>query len=86
MKSVKGIWREKIVLPNGQYTPHSIPSRFIKDCIDEWHKHNPSKSTSSSLIYEINPVVALSQTSVAANMVSTLSTNVFTADQCIATL
>jgi hypothetical protein len=26
---------EKIVLPNGQYTPHSIPGRFIKDRIDE---------------------------------------------------
>jgi hypothetical protein len=24
-----------IVLPNGQYTPHSIPGRFIKDRIDE---------------------------------------------------
>jgi hypothetical protein len=31
-------------------------------------------------------VLVLSQTSVATNMVSTSSTNVFTADQCIATL
>jgi hypothetical protein len=37
-------------------------------------------------MYEINPVVALSQTSVATNMVSTLSTDVFTADQRIAAL
>jgi hypothetical protein len=70
----------KIVLPNGQFTPRSIPSQFIKDCIDKWHRRNPSKSTSSSLMYEINPVVALSQTSVATNMVSTSSTNMFTAD------
>jgi hypothetical protein len=35
-------------------------------------------------MYEINPVVMSSQTSVSTNMVSTLSTNVFTADQCIA--
>jgi hypothetical protein len=76
----------EIVLPNGQFTPCSIPSWFIKDCINEWHKHNPSKSTSSSLMYEINPVAALSQTSVATNMVSSSSTNVFTADQCIAAL
>jgi hypothetical protein len=76
----------KIVLPNGQFTPHSISGRFIKDRIDKWHKHNPTKSTSSSLIYEINPVLVSSQTSVATNMVSTLSTNVFTADQCIAAL
>jgi hypothetical protein len=76
----------KIILPNGQYTSHSIPSWFIKDHIDKWHKHNPVKSTSSSLMYEINPVMTLSQTSVATNMVSTSSTNAFTADQCIATL
>jgi hypothetical protein len=76
----------KIVLPNGQYTPRSIPCRFIKDCINEWHKRNPVKSTSSSLMYEINPVAMSSQTSVSTNMVSTSSTNVFTADQHIAAL
>jgi hypothetical protein len=76
----------KIVLPNGQYTPCSIPGWFIKDRIDEWHKHNPVKSTSSSLMYEINPVATSNQTSVATNMVSTLLTNAFTADQCIAVL
>jgi hypothetical protein len=76
----------KIVLPNGQYTPCSIPGRFIKDHIDEWHKHNPIESTSSSLMYEINPVAMLSQTSIATSMVSMLSTNAFTADQHIAAL
>jgi hypothetical protein len=76
----------KIVLPNGQYTPHSIPGRFIKDSIDEWHKCNPIKTTSSSLMYEIDPVAMSSQTSVATNMVVTLSTNAFTADQSIAAL
>jgi hypothetical protein len=76
----------KIVLPNGQYTPRSIPGWYIKDRIDEWHKRNPVKSTSSSLMYEINPVAVSSQTSVSTNMVSTSSTNVFTADQRIAAL
>jgi hypothetical protein len=41
---------------------------------------------SSSLMYEINLVVMSSQTSVSTNMVSTSSTNVFTADQHIAAL
>jgi hypothetical protein len=76
----------KIILSNRQYTSHSIPSRFIKDYIDEWYKHNLVKSTFSSLIYEINPVATLSQTSVATNMVSMSSTNAFTVDQCIVTL
>jgi hypothetical protein len=76
----------KIVLPNEQYTPRSIPGQFIKDCIDEWPKCNPVKSTSSSFIYEINPVATLSQTSVSTNMVSTLLTNTFTVDQRIAAL
>jgi hypothetical protein len=31
----------KIVLSNGQFTPHSIHGQFIKDQIDEWHKHKP---------------------------------------------
>jgi hypothetical protein len=37
-------------------------------------------------MYEINPVVTSSHTSIATNMVSTSSTNAFTADQRIATL
>jgi hypothetical protein len=37
-------------------------------------------------MYEINPVATSSQTSVSTNMVSTSSTNVFTADQHIAVL
>jgi hypothetical protein len=37
-------------------------------------------------MYEINPVTTSSQTSVSTNMVSTSSTNVFTADQCIVAL
>jgi hypothetical protein len=76
----------KIVLPNGQYTLRSIPGRFIKDRIDEWHKRNPVKSTSSSLMYEVNTAATLSQTSVATNMVLMLLTNTFTADQRIAAL
>jgi hypothetical protein len=76
----------KIVLPNGQFTLRSIPGWFIKDWIDEWQKRNPIKSTSSSLMYEINPVVASSQTSVSTNIVSMSSTNVFTVDQRIAAL
>jgi hypothetical protein len=73
----------KIVLLNRQFTLHSIPSRSIKDRIDEWHKRNHTKPT-SFLMYGINPVSVLSHTSVATNMVLTSSTNVFTADQCIA--
>jgi hypothetical protein len=76
----------KIVLSNGQYTPRSIPGRFIKDRVNKWHKCNPVKTTSSSLMYEIDPVVTSSQTSVATNMVSMSSTNAFTADQRIAAL
>jgi hypothetical protein len=37
-------------------------------------------------MYEINPVVTSSQTSVSTNMVSMSSTNAFTADQRIAAL
>jgi hypothetical protein len=73
----------KIVLPSGHFTLCSIPGQFIKDRIDEWHKHKPTTSISSSLMYQINPVLALSQTSISDNMVFTSSTHVFTADQHI---
>jgi hypothetical protein len=85
-KKCKRNLEEKIVLTNGQFTPCTIPSQFIKDHIDDWHKCNPSKSTPPSLMYEINPVAMPSQTSVAINIVSTSLTNAFTADQRIAAL
>jgi hypothetical protein len=43
-----------------QFTPCSIPGQCIKDHINKWHKLNPSTSTSTSLMYEINPVAASS--------------------------
>jgi hypothetical protein len=55
----------KIVLPNGQFTPRSIPGRYIKERIDEWHKRNPSTSTSSSLMYEISPILMPADTPLA---------------------
>jgi hypothetical protein len=77
----------KIVLPNGQFTPHSIPGRYIKEHIDEWHKRNPSTSTSSSLMYEISPISMPAQADVkATNMISTPSTNVLMVEQRIAAL
>jgi hypothetical protein len=76
----------RIILPNGQFTLCSIPGQFIKGRIDKWHKCNPSTFASSSLMYEIHPVVTSSQTSFSTNMVLTSSTNVFIADQRIATL
>jgi hypothetical protein len=58
----------------------------VYQSIDKWHKCNPVKPISSSLMYKINPVATSSQTSVATNMVLTSSTNAFTADQRIAAL
>jgi hypothetical protein len=47
----------KIVLPNGQFTPRSIPGRFIKDRIDEWRRRNPESTSTASptLLYGIAP-------------------------------
>jgi hypothetical protein len=86
----------KVVLLSGQYCPCSIPGRFIKDRINEWHKRNPTSkldskisasSTSSLMMYEILPIEKTNSSDfAAANMVSTTPINVFTADQCIAAL
>ncbi|KAF8239210.1 hypothetical protein L208DRAFT_1238613, partial [Tricholoma matsutake] len=40
----------KIVLPNGQFTPRSIPGHFIKDRIDEWTQQNPPSNVTPLLI------------------------------------
>jgi hypothetical protein len=77
----------KIVLPNGQFTLRSIPGRYIKERIDEWHKRNPSASTSSSLMYEISPISMPAQADVKSTiMISTPSTNVLTVEQWIVAL
>jgi hypothetical protein len=87
----------KVVLPSGQYCPHSMPGWFIKEQINDWHKRNlsPSKldsktsasSTSSLMMYEILLIMTINSSDFAAtNMVSTPLANVFTADQCITAL
>jgi hypothetical protein len=88
----------KVVLPNGQYCPCSMPGQFIKEQLDKWHKQNPKQSTSpeintltpstsTSLMYEILPITKTSLSEFAsANMVSTPPFNVFIVDQCIAVL
>ncbi|KAF8232411.1 hypothetical protein L208DRAFT_1272002, partial [Tricholoma matsutake] len=56
----------KIVLPNGQFTPRSIPSCFIKDRIDEWTRQNPPSNLTPSLMYNIAPSTVSSTPSRAA--------------------
>ncbi|KAF8221235.1 hypothetical protein L208DRAFT_1534265, partial [Tricholoma matsutake] len=45
----------KIILPNGQFTPQSIPGHFIKDRIDEWTRRNPPSNLTPLLMYNIAP-------------------------------
>ncbi|KAF8232922.1 hypothetical protein L208DRAFT_1269648, partial [Tricholoma matsutake] len=53
----------KIVLPNGQFTPRSIPGRFIKEHIDEWWKHNPDATPAATLLFSIAPSAPSTSTS-----------------------
>jgi hypothetical protein len=86
----------KVVLPSGQYCPHSIPGQFIKDQIDEWHKRNPilnsdskilASSTVSLMIYEMLPISTINSSDFAtANMVLTLPINAFMTYQHITAL
>jgi hypothetical protein len=45
----------KVVLPNGQFTPRNISGQFIKERIDEWHRHNPEAPAIPALMYSIAP-------------------------------
>ncbi|KAF8237967.1 hypothetical protein L208DRAFT_1244671, partial [Tricholoma matsutake] len=64
----------KIVLPNRQFTPQSIPGRFIKERIDEWWKHNPNTTPAATLLFSIAPSALLTST----NRIAALEREIFT--------
>ncbi|KAF8232036.1 hypothetical protein L208DRAFT_1209047, partial [Tricholoma matsutake] len=78
-KNTKG----KIVLPNGQFTPRSIPGHFIKDRIDEWTRQNPPSNLTPSLMYSIAPSTVSSTPSKGVYQINDLSKM---AEDCIAQL
>ena len=43
----------KIILSTGAYLPRDVPCRFLKDRIDEWHRHNPGQLASACLSYSM---------------------------------
>ncbi|KAF8219341.1 hypothetical protein L208DRAFT_1341241 [Tricholoma matsutake] len=62
----------KIVLPNGQFTPQSIPGHFIKDRIDEWTRQNPPSNLTPSLMYNIAPSTVSSMPSKGSSIPATV--------------
>ncbi|KAF8228389.1 hypothetical protein L208DRAFT_1291567, partial [Tricholoma matsutake] len=64
----------KIVLPNGQFTPQSIPGCFIKDRIDEWTRRNPPSNLTPLLMYNIAPLTVSSMPSRGVYQITDLST------------
>ncbi|KAF8225525.1 hypothetical protein L208DRAFT_1305936, partial [Tricholoma matsutake] len=64
----------KIVLPNGQFTPQSIPGHFIKDRIDEWTRQNPPSNLTPLLMYNIAPLTVSSMPSRGVYQITDLST------------
>jgi hypothetical protein len=84
MRSVKGIWRGRLYFPMDSLLHAAFLVSLSKTVL--MNGISVTLLNPLALMYEINPVAASSQTSVATNMVSMSSTNVFTADQCIATL
>jgi len=51
----------KVVLPSGAYCPRTMPGRWLRERIDEWHQRNPGQTASpeftrglsQQLVYEI---------------------------------
>ncbi|KAF8227373.1 hypothetical protein L208DRAFT_1297008 [Tricholoma matsutake] len=63
----------KIVLPNGQFTPRSMPGRFIKEQIDKWWKRNPDATPTATLLFSIAPLAlstSTNSTSAAINSIT----------------
>ena len=44
----------KVVLPSGAYVPRDITSKFLHDCINEWHGKNPNQLGAATLIHMID--------------------------------
>ena len=43
----------KVVLSTGAFVPCDIVGRYLKDCVDEWHKCNPSQLAVVQLMYTV---------------------------------
>ena len=68
----------KVVLPNGSFCPRSLPGRFLKHRIDEWHKRNDSApTTTSSMMYgvAVSPPSPPSPSLVSTNIAATKSSD-----------
>ncbi|KAF8223930.1 hypothetical protein L208DRAFT_1314327, partial [Tricholoma matsutake] len=63
----------KIILPSGQFTPQSIPGRFIKECIDEWWKRNPDTTLATTLLFSIAPSALPTSTNSTSAVITNLS-------------
>jgi Protein of unknown function (DUF4100)/Aspartyl protease len=50
----------KVVLPNGSFVSRSVPGRYLRDRIEEWHNRNPGNITASTFVNTIQAIQALS--------------------------
>jgi hypothetical protein len=73
----------KVVLPNGQYTPQSIPRCFIKEHIDKWLRRNPEVPIVPALMYGIALPQTLTPTPKGIYQISDIANN---DKECIAAL
>ena len=42
------------MLPSGAYVPRDITSKFLRDCVNEWHRKNPNQLGAATPIHTIN--------------------------------
>ena len=45
----------RVVLPNGFYVARTVPGRWMRDRIFEWHRQNPGSQTTATLVHTIEP-------------------------------
>ena len=43
----------KVVLSTGAFVLCDIVGRYLKDCVDEWHKRNPGQLAAAQLMYTV---------------------------------
>jgi hypothetical protein len=45
---------ERVVLSTGAFVSREITEKYLRDCINEWHKHHPNQLAAATLIHTID--------------------------------
>ncbi|KDR69122.1 hypothetical protein GALMADRAFT_230903 [Galerina marginata CBS 339.88] len=51
----------KVVLPSGSFVPRTIPGKYLRERLDEWHRRNPGQLAAGNLFHAVTSPSAFPQ-------------------------